>query len=184
MTLPLDAYQQFQNLLSIVTRNQATCDESAGSHCFLENPCDQYPKLWNFTFSVNITDVGYLVFPISSLASDFEGICRIFVTYEEFGLSDKPMVPTIGTMVFQSVVYEQNQNTVTLTPNMNTKDTLFEPYINTTWGFTEGPSAFLPTRVFAEVDPMNHMVVLEQSILDQPNSKFLLDTNCSFPYFW
>jgi hypothetical protein len=140
--------------------------------------------LWDYSFKVNITNVGYLVLPIGTLASDYAGVCRIFVSYELYQLDDSPMIPTIGTMIFQSIFYEQNQNILTLSANTNTFGTVFEPYINTTWSFGEGPNAFLPTRIWANVDPTNHMVVVEQSILGMPASKFLLDANCTYPYFW
>lgn len=44
--LPTTSYNQFTNLMDIISAGQALCTNTQGGYCVLPKSCDSYPNLW------------------------------------------------------------------------------------------------------------------------------------------
>jgi len=106
--LPTDSFKAFTNMLSVVTKGEATCVYKKGGYCALSNPCSVYKSfgLWDYDFKIQFEeDSNYIRVPLASFAADFDeegGVCVIFVEYLNTINSDSKSI-ILGNMFFQSI---------------------------------------------------------------------------------
>jgi len=69
--LPTTSFNQFANLIDIISIGQAACARTQGGYCVLPKTCDQYPALWNYSFKIQFSDQSdFLTVPLASFAAD------------------------------------------------------------------------------------------------------------------
>lgn len=76
--LPRLSYLKFTNQLKVLTQGKAQCVEQNGGICWLNNYCQNYNYLWQYSFRLrfaNSTWSNYLNIPLSTFAQNqrFEG---------------------------------------------------------------------------------------------------------------
>jgi hypothetical protein len=50
--LPTTSYNQFTNLMDIISAGQALCANVQGGYCVLPKACSVYPNLWQYSFNI------------------------------------------------------------------------------------------------------------------------------------
>jgi hypothetical protein len=108
--LPIEQFNKFSNLLSVITKGEATCLSRMSGYCALPRTCESYTAsgLWDFDFKIKFEttfDTNYLRVPLATFAanSDLEsGNCAIFVEYLDSFFQDSQAI-ILGSMFFQSV---------------------------------------------------------------------------------
>lgn len=111
MGLPSATFQQYAELLRVATSGGATCSETQGGICYLPFTCDQYPLLWEFSFAAAWEQDVYAIMSIGTFASDANGICEIYIEYQDDSATSPPTATTrvnFGAMFFQAFSYQQS----------------------------------------------------------------------------
>jgi hypothetical protein len=52
----------------------------------MQQPCSAYPEIWDYSFKADLIELGWMIVPLATFASDYNGQCRIFVRYKEYML--------------------------------------------------------------------------------------------------
>lgn len=85
--LPSASFEEFDRLLSVITRGQSSCVTATGGYCVLAKSCASYQTmgLWNFDFRIMFAGNGtYFRIPLASFAIDnADNTCSIMVEYLE-----------------------------------------------------------------------------------------------------
>lgn len=104
--LPTTSFNQFANLLEIVTSGQVNCIKLPGFYCTLPQTCSNYPTLWDYSFRIAFSgdqNNNLLVVPLGSFASDEiirgSAQCKIFVELLDENLVDSRQI-VLGAMFF------------------------------------------------------------------------------------
>lgn len=74
MGLPSSMFNDFAVLLNNIT--SAVCLGDQGGWCYMMQPCENYPELWDLQFKVKFTGVeNYVIVPVGSFSFNHAGSC-------------------------------------------------------------------------------------------------------------
>lgn len=108
--LPTNQFEEFANMLNVISQGEATCLDYKGGYCLLANECSYYTDmgLWDYDFKLQFdtdSDDNYIRVPLASFAADYAqeaGLCVIFVEYLQDTEDDSQQI-LLGGMFFQSI---------------------------------------------------------------------------------
>lgn len=71
--LPTTSFNQFTNLLDIISVGQSLCAKVQGGYCILPKSCEEYSSLWSYSFKIQFAgQADYMLVPLASFAANQE----------------------------------------------------------------------------------------------------------------